>query len=74
MRSPEFFLMRTEMYIAISCDIIILYHLQQEDEEHTGNVNMEFIQQYRSQIFEQSNTLVHIISLFYMLSETNVQH
>jgi hypothetical protein len=51
MRSPEFFLMRTEMYIAISCDIIILYHLQQEDEEHTGNVNMEFIQQYRSQIF-----------------------
>jgi len=74
MRSPEFFLMRTEMYTAISCHIL-LYHLQQEDEEqHTGNVNMEFIQQYRSQIFEQNNTLVHIISLFYMLSETNVQH
>jgi hypothetical protein len=61
------------MYTAISCHVI-LYHLQQEDEEHTGNVNMEFIQQYRSQIFEQNNALVHIISLFYMLSETNVQH
>lgn len=44
------------MYTAISCHII-LYHLQQEDEEHTGNVNMEFIQQYRSQIFEQTTLL-----------------
>jgi hypothetical protein len=44
------------MYTAISSHII-LYHLQQEDEEHTGNVNMEFIQQYRSQIFEQTTLL-----------------
>jgi hypothetical protein len=68
MRSPEFFLMRTEMYIAISCDIIILYHLQQEDEEHTGNVNMEFIQQYRSQIFwANQHSCTHNLSILHVV-------